>query len=598
MHKLQRCASVLVLVLGLGVQAGPSAGAEDQPYVARPEPAPTLRLAQRYPVLAVEAGETVRIPLVFATGVGGSARAFTQTSALRDYVGTTVATRRGMVQVAANEREVAFHVLYPLSECGWYSVAVQVKDGNGREVAAGTYGVAAVPKPREVWPEQSFFGVNTHFAHGLGDVRAVPELLALAGFRWVREPLYWGGVERKAGEYAIDLGFRGYLTALRRRGMDSLVCLMGGCEFHDFKTPQGAEAYGRLAEFAARNLAELTSAFELWNEPHAFGNITPDQYVPLLAAGADGVHRGNPTAVAVGVGGGEPGGWSAHYLVPLMEAGVVGKMDTFSIHPYMSPHTPEFGYRTIDAPVPLASLLDGPGAVAGAPQAIAQARGLSRPVRVWVTEIGWPTGEAGEKSPCVSLGVQAAALARMYLTGATVPDFYQRIFLYDFICDGEDPRNMEHNFGVVNHDLTLRPSFVAVAAAAQAIDGRPYLRRLDCRDASIQAHLFGPTETPTLCAWVTELTRDEAIRGAMADGSPARYAIGSAPERRAELRLSVIGRPERIVVRDWQWRVLPIHPKAGSLTLPLTPWPLYVQGFEAAREKRQMNRVTPEPACM
>jgi hypothetical protein len=61
--------------------------------------------------------------------------------------------------------------------------------------------------------------------------------------------------------------------------------------------------------------------------------------------------------------------------------------------------------------------------------------------------------------------------------------------------------------------------------------------------------------------------------------------FGSAPGKKVEVRLSVTGKPERIVVRDWQWRPLPIKPEGGVLNLTLSPWPLYVQGLERVELK-------------
>ena len=133
---------------------------------------------------------------------------------------------------------------------------------------------------------------------------------------------------------------------------------------------------------------------------------------------------------------------------------------------------------------------------------IAKAKNLPEPPGIWITEQGWPVG--GE----VDLADQAQAISRACLFVAAHPKLYGRYFLYDFVCDGTDPKEQEHNFGVLNHDLSPRPAYVAMTVALRMVEARPLLRRLELPRKDVQAHLFGPEEDSVLAVWGYRDTRE------------------------------------------------------------------------------------------
>ncbi len=535
-------------------------------------PSVALRQASPFPTLATAAGGTLTLQLAVDLLAPVTAP-LTVTLAVTDADGAPVFCQEKPVTAELPGTTANLAFAFPPPSCGWYDGNALAKDATGRTLATLAIGMAAVPAPVATDGRNSFFGMNTHILYPNGETVVLPSLLRLAGIRWVRDAACWGQVEKTAGQYQIPPLYTQYLSALRSYGIHSLALLAyDNVPVHPSVTQGGAKAYGNYAQFVAGRLRGQVDAFEIWNEPHSFGNMTPAQYATVLHEGAAGVRRGNPDATVVGIGGASPGGWSLHFLPGVEEAGYLGDMDTFSIHPYLSPHTAEIGYRTTGSPFPLACLPDGDALTGGYRSKLVPRRGVSP--RIWITEMGWPSNRCG-------LRAQAQQIARMYLTTAVHGLIYAHTFLYDFICDGVAPAEDEHNFGVVNRDYSIRPAFAAIAAAAQAIEGKPFLRSLPCADDSVQAHLFGTEDAPVLAVWVTELSRAEALSGVMHDGSPAapRFLAGSAPDKRL---LVTVNAPATAVVRDWQWKVLDLTPTNGVLHLPLTPWPLYVTGLSNA----------------
>jgi hypothetical protein len=156
---------------------------------------------------------------------------------------------------------------------------------------------------------------------------------------------------------------------------------------------------------------------------------------------------------------------------------------------------------------------------------------------------------------------------------AAKPDLFARYFLYDFVCDGTNPAEKEHNFGILNHDLSPRPAFVAAAVAARSVEGRPFLRHLRCAREDVQAQLFGPAKSPVLAVWATEVGYQEKI------AHPKLGQAGSAMDKAVPVTVAVDGK--RVVVTDWQGRSRTVPVVDGKVQLVLGTWPQYVTGVGA-----------------
>lgn len=433
-----------------------------------------------------------------------------------------------------------------------------------------------LPKRYANTPASQFrFGVNTHFDHKLGDLEVLPQLVARGGFRWIRDTLGWGHVEREKEQCQIRDYNRAALENLKKHGVHALLCLCYGNKHYPHTSTEEAEGYGRYAEFAARELKDLVQTFEIWNEPNAFAKLSPQEYTRILKAGFEGVKKGNPAAFVVGMGGPAAGGWGGWYIPDVLKVGGQAWMDSFSIHPYSSPNTGEVGYPSRGGPSPRSSLDYLHRITLHLAENIRVARGVPRRPGVWITEMGWPTTQVSEEA-------QAQQIARFLIYCAARPDDIERTFIYDFLCDGTDPKNKEHTFGLVTHDYAPRPSYVAVATAARAVDGLPFLRRIKHEYDGAHLYLFGTDEEAVLVGWVAELSGRELETGKMNDGTSAdkRRHAGSWPDRVLEIGLGGIrGGP---VLRDWQDRDMPLEVRDGRIRLALTPWPQYIHGLEQA----------------
>gem|GEM_PF-6745303 len=562
-------------------------------------PAVRIETRERFPLRAWVGPAPVPLQLDVVTTAELPAQNARIEAVLRDAAGAEVSRQSTPIHLDADEREWFGFALAP-PHVGHYTVAVRVLGADGAALADWRTGIGVLrarPEPTGN-ARDSIFGVNVHVDARRGDQVTMLELMRRAGIRWMRDSIVWPAVERDAGVLDMPtVNSSAFEVARQRYGIQGLVVLCYGHPVHG----NAPRLFGRYCGYVSARLRGIVDHFEIWNEPNTFGRISPEQYVGLLRAGCDAVKAANPDAVVVGVGGGSPGGWSGNYLAEIMRQDALPHMDTFSVHPYTSPWPPDLGYRPSDGatydPSDLETLVtrlvnldNGDRLTVGACAAIRQAKGLDRKPRIWATEAGYPSIDGHAGTGFAGQCVQAQNVMRLYLTAAGRPDLWERVFLYELICTGPSPAEMEHNFGLIGHDYSIRPAYVALATTSRHIDGRPFLGRVPCDDSAVRLYLFGPAADPVLAAWCTEVTPEELAAGGDA---VQRARFGGSTDVTRQLGLTVTN--PVATCWDWQDRAVPAAAADGRLSLTLTPWPVFVTGLGPAAGIAVQPRSTPQP---
>jgi len=321
---------------------------------------------------------------------------------------------------------------------------------------AATPAQAALPELRV--PDG--FGVNIHFT---GDPRDL-DLIAEAGFKFIRMDLSWSGIERQKGVYNFErTGYDALTEGCTKRGIRILYILDYSNNLYEsdssVQTEQGRKAFAAFAEAAAKRYAGKGILWEIWNEPNLrqFWNPQPsaDDYCKLVAETAPLVKRADPTGLIVAPAtSGIPLGW----LEQCFKQGLLSHIDVLSVHPYRS-KPPE----TVIADYTALRELIGRYAPAGKQIPVISGE--------WgYSNINW------DKNP-LSNNQQAQYLTRMFLT-----NLYQGIAVsiwYDWKNDGTDPNEREHNFGTVGHDLTPKAAYLAAQTLASTLSGYTIKSRMD-----------------------------------------------------------------------------------------------------------------------
>ena len=315
-------------------------------------------------------------------------------------------------------------------------------------------------------------GVNIHFTRGR---ETDLDLIAAAGFKFIRMDFAWSGIERNKGEY--DWSAYDELTAnLEKRGLRAIYILDYSNALHEetitvtdkrTKTehkdvaspqhPESIEAFARWAGAAAKHYQGRHIIWEIWNEPNiSFWKPKPDvaQYIALAQATCRAVRAADPQATIVAPASSE---FPWEFFEAMFASGLLQYLDAVSVHPYRpyskSPETAAADYLRLRGLI--------------AKYAPADKRNLP----VLSGEWGYATHDKG-----VSLDTQAAFIARQQL--ANLLNNVPLSIWYDWKNDGTDATYSEHNFGIVDNRLKPKPSYVAAQTMTRELAGYRVARQL------------------------------------------------------------------------------------------------------------------------
>ena len=314
-------------------------------------------------------------------------------------------------------------------------------------------------------------GVNIHFVTGQ---EKDLDMIAAAGFKFVRMDFHWATIESRKGEYDWS-SYEELLANLEKRGLRTIFILDYSHPLYEetvtspnplsgeaHKTtasprhPDSIAAFARWAAASAKHFQGRHVLWEIWNEPNGnFWSPKPDaqQYTTLALATAKAIREAEPRATIIGPAS---SGFPWEFLETFLKSGVLEYLDAVSVHPYRDPRKPP---ETAAADYQKLRTL------------IERYAPLSKTMPILSGEWGYSTHKRG-----VSLENQAAFAARQQLSNLLngVP----LSIWYDWKNDGPDPNENEHNFGTVLPDLTPKPAYVAIQALTHELSGYRIARRL------------------------------------------------------------------------------------------------------------------------
>ena len=330
--------------------------------------------------------------------------------------------------------------------------------------------------PGRVIPEP--FGVNIHFTRpDPGEM----ELLAAGGFRFVRMDLFWHTIEREIpGRYDFSEYDRlvEVMTARNIRIvfiLDYGNDLYGGGNAHHFDA--GRAAFARFAAAAVRRYRGKGIIWEIWNEPNLekywHGPPDPVSYNRVASEVISAIRRVDPTALIIGPA---TAGFPWEYLQTLADVGLFNKLDAVSVHPYRF-NEPESAWEDYAR---LRGILDRASP--------------DRKIPIIAGEWGYSTVAGGPTEQAQAQYVARQALAHLAY------DVDLSIW-YDWRNDGDDPHEIEFNFGLVRQDLSPKPSYHAMRVLVETLRGYGFQRRIPLNGPAEFGLLFRNENQAALALW-------------------------------------------------------------------------------------------------
>ncbi|MCA9229875.1 MAG: hypothetical protein KDA57_04435 [Planctomycetales bacterium] len=378
---------------------------------------------------------------------------------------------------------------------GWYRVTWLDEEG----ASVGWTTAAVLARLAAPVPQDSPICVDSATAWFARDDEAkqlqFAQLASLAGVNWVRDRISWRDIQPTPDRFINETTYDSAAAIQARYGLKILQV------HHD--TPQWAETGGggtgrfpgdlraaySFGKAMSARFAGKVLAWEPWNEANVatFGGHTMDEICSLQKAAYLGIKAGNPeVTVCWNVTTGVP---TARQTECVLENETWPYFDTYNVHTYDWPDAYE--------------LLWGPvrEAACGKP--------------IWVTESD--RGIASESdSPTRDLSPANAILKAQFIAQSYASSLHAGANRhFHFILGQYGERDIQ--FGLLRHDLTPRPSYVALAAVGRMLAGAHCLGRYLVEgqpDVHLIAFRGQPNGAPrdVLVAWV-ERPGDWPVRG-------------------------------------------------------------------------------------
>jgi len=367
-------------------------------------------------------------------------------------------------------------------------------------------GEAVEPLPTLTVPNG--FGVNIHFRgqprpslarpfeNQLDEGRGQPrdlDLIADAGFKFIRMDLTWEAVERKKGVYEFEKsGYDALTKVCSIRGIRILYILDYSNRLYEsdrsVRTERGRMAFAAFAEAAAARYSGKAILWEVWNESNIkqFWRPQPnvDDYCKLVKATAPRLKKADPSGLVVAPATSTiPFRW----LEGCFKRGLLKWIDALTVHPYR-PQPPE---TVIKDYARLRELIKR-----YAPQ------GKQMPIisGEWgYSLINWDNSRLTEQQ-------QAQYLVRMFLV-----NLYRGIpvsIWYDWKDDGINPNEREHHFGTMTHDLKPKAAYLAAKNLSSALAGYSIHHRIKLGSDKDFAFKLTRDKDEAIAVWTADKEHD------------------------------------------------------------------------------------------
>ena len=220
--------------------------------------------------------------------------------------------------------------------------------------------------------------------------------------------------------------------------------------------PTTDEARQRFADYAAAAAQSVVAQhplFELWNEWNLAAKkdpaFSPENYLALAQVARPAVKRVAPNAPFLVGALGDDLGWT--WTEKMLRTGILQYADGASIHLYnfcMGP-SKRTSAEIIERLTAFHRLV---GQASGNPD-----------FPIYVTETGWTTAASNKCG--VSEQAQADNSAQLILWASTAARWLKGMWLYELKDSGQNPSDLEHNFGLYRFDNSPKPVACAVQGA-------------------------------------------------------------------------------------------------------------------------------------
>lgn len=327
-------------------------------------------------------------------------------------------------------------------------------------------------------------GATTHIAYKGQSSELNMQSIKIAGLNSLRDEFKWGVVETEKNKYSTPTIQFDYFSKAAEANIMPLVILdYGNLLYENGGKPVSNESIGAFANYSkytAKQLSGKVKHFEIWNEWFPEKEPTSaETYFKLMRTVAPIIRETNINATIITGGVTIFGGW----VEKIVELGALKYVDGIGIHPYVhceGDNRAEVLYNYVkDISSRLNKINEG------------------KPVPLYITETGWPSHE-GKCSNTPE--VVAQYLARGLLLIRTITEV-KGFWWYDLKNDGNNAKEMEHNFGLLNYDYTPKPALAMLQDLAPIVINAKSVVRIPASKGIIFLELTDIHDNKSFALW-------------------------------------------------------------------------------------------------
>ena len=348
---------------------------------------------------------------------------------------------------------------------GEYTATLTISDACGQEIQAQQR-IVVIGEPK--WPAWRY-GVTAHLNRNAGlyathdEIERAVQMITEIGIQVVRLDLTWDTIQPtdKDSYWWEDYD---YLVILSTQYDFDLLPIIGYSARWASSAPDAPERsewlfaapppadYAWFAYQAAERYKGHIHAWQVWNEPNLsfFWRPEPDPaaYAELLRHAYLAIKYADPDAAVILAGLANDGSadvpeyvWypPERFLQAIYDAGAGPYFDAVARHPYTSPYAGT------------GSLLRKLNALH---QVVVANGDAQKPI--WLTE----TGYSALRATGVTDRLQGRWLTRS-IDAALSLEYVPVVFWYNFRETGNDARDWEHHYGLIEQDWTIKPAYEA-----------------------------------------------------------------------------------------------------------------------------------------
>lgn len=311
--------------------------------------------------------------------------------------------------------------------------------------------------------QKMIMGVGVHPESFDSNIKNLTSLLKYYNVESIRVDYLWDQVEVVKGKYhPVSQKTEQTIFSANNNGIKSLIILAYGNKNYDntsFLNPKAKpetatsiQAFSNYAAWVANHLKTQAPIFEVWNEwiqqdgvknkANAVSQQSARDYASLVLKSCYAIKQINPNAKVIAGGISPFDGPQKQWMFQVVKYGVLDCIDGLSLHPYYYPDQNNLN------PQPVIDQLKSF-------QLQISYINHGKQVPFYITEIGVPD----IKNAKYSLG-DVAGYLNNFMSKASKINYIKGVWWYDFINDGKDENNKEHNFGLLNQDLSPKPAAI------------------------------------------------------------------------------------------------------------------------------------------